>query len=133
MREVSGSELLFPFGFDLSDDFADRFARGVSSGVRRMRLERWSRSSVSRVRYPSCSQLPEQVVERLFAHAGMGRELRRALVLGAGVLEHVEVRGDQVGVAALVQAGEHPVAHGLERDPQQRADQRRRVAFGSSG
>ena len=63
-------------------------------------------------------ELAEEVVERLFAHAGVGRELGRALVLGAGVLEHVEVRGDQVGVAALVQAGEHPVAHGLERDPQ---------------
>ena len=32
MRELSGSELLFPSGFDLLDDFADRFARGVPSG-----------------------------------------------------------------------------------------------------
>jgi hypothetical protein len=36
------------------------------------------------------------------------------------------MRGNQVDVAALVQAGEHPVAHGLERDPQKRADQNRR-------
>jgi hypothetical protein len=82
-----------------------------------MRLERWSLLSASRVRYPML-ELAEEVVERLFAHAGLGCELDRARVLGAGVLEHVQVRGDQVGVAALVQASEHAVAHGLERDPQ---------------
>jgi len=43
---------------------------------------------------------------------------------GPGYWEHVEVRGDQIGVAALVQAGEHAVAHGFERDSQERADQR---------
>jgi hypothetical protein len=32
LRELSGSELFFPLGFDLLDDFADRFARGVPSG-----------------------------------------------------------------------------------------------------
>ena len=75
-------------------------------------------------------QLAEEVVERLFGHSGLGRELGGALVLGAGVLQHVEVRGDQIGVAALVQAGEHPVSHGLERHPQQRADQRWRRGGG---
>jgi hypothetical protein len=44
---------------------------------------------------------------------------------GPGVLEHVQAGGDQVGEAALVEAGEHPIAHGLERDAQARADQRR--------
>jgi hypothetical protein len=29
--ELSGSWLVFSFGFDLLDDFADRFARGVPS------------------------------------------------------------------------------------------------------
>ena len=32
MRDFPCSELLFPFGFDLLDDFADRFDRGASSG-----------------------------------------------------------------------------------------------------
>jgi hypothetical protein len=36
------------------------------------------------------------------------------------------VRCDQIGEAALVEAGEHPIANGLERDTQERADQRRR-------
>ena len=75
-------------------------------------------------------ELAEEVVERLFAHAGPGRGLGRPDVLGAGVLEHVEVGGDQIGITALVQAGEHPVAHGLERDPQECADQRRRSGVG---
>ena len=67
-------------------------------------------------------ELPEQVVERLFGHARLGRELQGALVLGSGMLKHVQVRCDQVGEAALVQPGEHPVAHGFERDAQERAD-----------
>jgi len=71
-------------------------------------------------------ELAKEVVERLFAHPGVGRELGWAHVLGPGVLQDVQVRGDQVAVAAFVQAGEHPVADGLERDPQQRADERRR-------
>src|SRR5437764_11397292 len=71
-------------------------------------------------------ELPEEIVERLFGHARAGRELQRTLVLGSRVLKNVQVRCDEVGEAARVQAGEHPIAHGLERDAQERADQRRR-------
>lgn len=118
--------MLFPFGFDLSDDFADRCARGESSGGGVDAFGALVALVEIAGEVSELLELAEQVVERLLAHPGLGREVDRALVLGAGVLEHVEVRGDQIGVAALVQAGEHPVAHGLERDSQERADQRRR-------
>lgn len=68
-------------------------------------------------------ELSEQVVERLFAHAGLNRELGGALVLGAGPGQQVEVGGNEIGVAALVQAREHPVAHRLVQDSQERTDQ----------
>ena len=52
----------------------------------------------------------------------MSREIHRALAFGAGVLKDIQVRGDQVGEGALVKAGEHPLVHGLGRDPEQGAD-----------
>jgi hypothetical protein len=38
---------------------------------------------------------------------------------------NVEVRRDEIGEPAIVQAGQHLVAHDLERPSQQRTDQRR--------
>jgi len=130
LRELPGSELLFPFGFDFEDDFADRFDCGVSSGGEVDAFGALVGVVVLADEVSELLQLAEEVVERLFGHSGLGRELGGALVLGAGVLQHVEVRGDEVCVAALAQAGEHPVSHGLGRHAQQRADQRWRRGGG---
>ena len=89
MRELPGAEFLFQFGFDFEDDFGDRVDCRASSGVRWMRLERWSALSSWRGEVSELLQLADEVVERLFGHPGLGRELGGALVLGAGVLQHV--------------------------------------------
>ena len=75
---------------------------------------------------PELLELAEEVVEGLFGHARMDRKIQGALVFGAGVAPHLHVRGDEVGEAALVQPGEHSLAHGFPGDAQQRPDQRSR-------
>ena len=118
MCEVPRSELLLPLGFDLVDDFTDRVYRRVPPGGEVDPLGALVAVVCLALEVSELLQLAEEVVERLFGHASPGRELGGTLVLGAGVLEHVEVSGDQIAVAALVQAGEHPISHRLERDPQ---------------
>jgi hypothetical protein len=123
--------LLRPLAFDFGDDLPDRIDGAMSPGGEMDVLGALIAGVVATPEIPAVLHLPEQVVERLLGHAGPGRELGRALVLGAGVLQHVQMRGHQIGESALVQAGEHPVAYRLERDPQQRADQRwRRTSLG---
>ena len=104
MRELSRSELLCPFGFDFVDDLADCFARGAPSGGGADAFGALVAGVGFAGQVSELLELAEEVVQRLFAHPDLGRELGRALVLGAWVLEHVEVRGDQIGEAALVQA-----------------------------
>src|SRR5579872_2518818 len=110
-----GSERLFPFGFDFADDVADRESGGVSSGGEVDAFGTLVVGVVAAGEVAESFELSEQVVERLFGHVRAGGELRGAQVLGAGVLEEIEVRGYEVAVAALVQAGEHAVAYRLER------------------
>jgi hypothetical protein len=132
LGELARSELPFPVGLDLEHDFADRFDRGAPSRREADAPGALVAVIASAAEVSEPLELPEQVVQRLFGHARLDGELGRSLVLGPGVLQDVQVRGHQIGVAALVQAGEHPVADGLERQPQQRADQRRRQHAGLS-
>jgi hypothetical protein len=94
--------LLFPLGFDVLDDFADCFDRGVAFGGEADAFGALVVVVGFAGEVSELLELAEQVVERLFGHARLGRELQGALVLGAGVLKHVQVRRDQVGEAALV-------------------------------
>jgi hypothetical protein len=81
--------LLFPFGFELSDDFADRFDRGVSSGGEANALGPLVAVVGFAGQVSQLLKLAQEVIERLFAHSGLRRELDRALVLRAGVLKDV--------------------------------------------
>ena len=98
--------------------------------VRRMRLERWSSSSVFAGQVSELLELAEEVVERLFGHAGLGGELQGALVLGAGVLKHVRcaaTRSVKPRSCRPASIRSRTVSNG---HPQQRADQRRRQRGG---
>jgi hypothetical protein len=102
LRELPRSQLLFPLVFEALQDFADGFDRGVPFGCEADPFG----ALIAVVGFASevseLLELAEQVVERLFGHARMCRELQGALVLGAGVLKHVQVRSDQIGEAAVM-------------------------------
>ena len=67
---------------------------------------------------------PQQVVQGLLRHPQPDGELRRPRPLRPRVLKDRQVGGIEVVEAVLVQPREHPVLHLLERDAQERADQR---------
>ena len=70
-------------------------------------------------------QLPEQVVQRLLADAQLGGQVQGRSPCGPGIAEHDEVGRLDVVEAMLVQPVEHARTYRLERDAQQRTDQRR--------
>ena len=67
----------------------------------------------------------EEVVDRLLAHAELGRQVRRPPPLRARVPQHRHVRLAEVGEAGGVEVVEDPPADGVDRHPHQRADERR--------
>ena len=76
---------------------------------------------------PEPLELAEQVVEGLLAHPQLRRQIGGAEALRAGVLHHDQVRRSEIVEATLVQALEHSFTDGLDRHPEQGADQRRAI------
>ncbi len=122
--ELCRSELLFQFGLDLGDDLADGSRRGVSSRGEADALEALVFRVVVAGEVPELLHLSEQVVHRLSGHQGFGGELGRAAVLRSGVAQNREMGRHQVRETGVVEASEDSCDDGVERNAQQRADQR---------
>ena len=125
--EAPGAELLFPFDLDLVHDVAHRACCSVSAAGEGDALEALVVGVVAALEVAVAFELPEEVVERLLAHAGASGELGGAQVVGSGPLQNGQVGGAEVGEAPLVQSGEHSLQDGFPGHAQERADEWRAV------